>query len=206
MRREKKIVSGVRVEIPQEWVTKCILFVDPCYKTNKECYAQSEQTDEDTCILQNCRAKLAETAVHLAFDTTTSPDFKIYEGRRKSWDPDLFLGDYRIHVKSTSHDFSPPSWMFQLGGRTGRMDDLLISSTDFDLVSPVLVNIKSRPVTAYILGMFCFDDVIDILSEPRLPRYITEKVVFYLDDLLPLPIDFWRIEPIGRYTKSSFTF
>lgn len=103
------------------------------YKDRNQGYLDKESNDHFI-------GKLAEMGVYKFCknlgERCTEPDFNIYQGTRKSFDVDLRINDYKIHVKSQT-DYAAKaygfSWIFQYGGvngATGHKDGAIFNSKE----------------------------------------------------------------------------
>lgn len=93
-------------------------------------YRDSSQSNKNKVALDHFISKIGEEAVFSVFSQFTTditpPDYKIYEARRKSWDPDLMVEQEALAVKTQTKSSAEKfglSWTFQCGGR--RRDTIL---------------------------------------------------------------------------------
>ena len=109
----------------------------------------------------------------------TDPDLKIYEGRKKSFEADLFCEKKNIHVKSQS-TFSAErygySWLCQ------RTDPLYKDPQENDLFAFNCVDLEKREVT--FLGFCKASDIkkYDLWKECKVPMFRRTKIALYLTD------------------------
>lgn len=75
-------------------------------------------------------SKVGEEAVRIVFEQlgrqVRGPDYQIYEGKRKSWDSDLYIDGFGLAVKTQTTSLAKKfglSWTFQAG--TYRKDPIL---------------------------------------------------------------------------------
>lgn len=93
-------------------------------------YADTNQTNKDKIRKDHFISKIGEIAVQRVFKSlgckVKGPDFKIYKGRKKSWDADLQIDEEDLAVKTQSSYAAEKyglSWTFQHGG--SRYDPIL---------------------------------------------------------------------------------
>lgn len=131
------------IEIPQYWVNKCLQFAEDCIESSKALYAYRGASKTDKIKEDIYIGKMGEVGVYLSHKADdkicSKPDFKIYKGRRKSFDADLFMNERAIHVKSQSSESARRygnSWLFQ------RSDPVYINPND-DLFYGTMVQDKT---------------------------------------------------------------
>jgi len=118
------------ISIDDGVVDTCFEFAKKVVPTTLEALEERGQNNELMILRQNFCGKIAEFGVAKelrmrGFDVS-EPDVKIYKKSGKSWDSDLKIAsfDARVAVKSWSQDlfYSPCSWTFQKGAKSGHKD------------------------------------------------------------------------------------
>ena len=145
------------------------------------------QFNTDAMIHQTTTGKIAEWAVTLLFTdkpcTISDPDMQIYTKYKKSFDADLTIDGYDLHVKSQSVESANrfgTSWMFQYNGRgSGHRDPLL--NYDNGLVAFCVVDFNKKAV--HIKGICEFALIRNKLREPVKKSLKHTKRCIYLEDL-----------------------
>lgn len=109
--------------------------------------------------------------------TTSKPDMKIYEKRRKSFSADLVHPDYRFHVKSQSIESISKygrSWLFQ-------KSDKVLNNPEPDEYF-VFTEVCRNGVVEIIAVIQC-NKLLNLYGECKVPWYRHSKVALYLDDI-----------------------
>jgi hypothetical protein len=145
------------------------------------------QFNTTAMVHQTTTGKLAEWAVTLHFtekeNTISDPDMEIYPAWKKSFDADLQLDGYDLHVKSQSVESAQrfgTSWMFQYNGRGGGHRDPLLHLAD-GLVAFCVVDFTNKSVA--LQGICGFAGIRDRLREPVKKSLKNTKRCIYLEDL-----------------------
>lgn len=145
--------------------------------TTKNYIRNRNQTNVDKMITDHYYGKLGELAVWHYFSKTKNiemspPDFKITS--KKSFDADLNLSEYNIHVKSQhigqANRFGI-SWMLQ------KTDKLVSSPKDVDLFAFCIVDENDN---VEILKLVYAKDI--KYGEPKLDKLKNNKTVIYYED------------------------
>ena len=125
-----------KVDLPAvtEYQSKqCELFTDYVFSTNEKTYKSRGSSSSDKIKKDIYQGKVAECMVwnYLEMEgrKPTPIDFTIYEKKRKSFDADICVEDFKIHVKSCA-DWTeyPNSWLFQ------KQDPLIVDATEKDML------------------------------------------------------------------------
>tara|TARA_B100000965_G_scaffold295132_1_gene253187 strand:- start:94 stop:651 length:558 start_codon:yes stop_codon:yes gene_type:complete len=162
------------------------------YESSKQKRFQRKQFNKDRIIQQNITGKIGEfAAMFYLLDQgkeCNSPDMKVYNGSKKSFDADLMLNNRPLHVKSqsktTSDYFNCVSWTFQKGGKgAGHTDPLTKKSVD-DLI--IFCHVDGQHVEIY--GPYEWKDIKSLLKDPLLDRLKGIKQCIYLEDLKKIDI------------------
>ena len=145
------------------------------------------QFNEKAMIHQTTTGKIAEWAVTLFFTdkpcTISDPDMEIYSKYQKSFDADLKIDGFDLHVKSQSTESAKrfgTSWMFQYAGRGGGHRDPLLTY-DNGLVAFCVVDFKEKAVR--LEGICEFGVIREKLREPVKESLKNTKRCIYLEDL-----------------------
>ncbi|MEM9884885.1 MAG: hypothetical protein AAF849_03265 [Bacteroidota bacterium] len=117
-----------KVILPATVFTKANNFAEEVVRTVN--YKDSNQSNLAKIQQDHFVSKLGEEAVRQIYEQANwqvkGPDYTIYEGKRKSWEEDLFVDDIGLAVKTqkrTSADRYGLSWTFQCSER--RKDPVL---------------------------------------------------------------------------------
>ena len=105
----------MKIKISKYNYNKCVDFANKQLKTSADLYAYRGESKKEKIAYDIIVGKLAELAVS-KFLKCSKPDFTIYERRKKSYSPDLRLGNLRVHVKGQSEESVKRyghSWLFQ---------------------------------------------------------------------------------------------
>lgn len=172
-----------RVAVTKRQREMCAEFARLVVDTNKVEYARRGQTNQKTIMNQIQRGKMAEFAVHSHLTNMGTPpnsmvDLNIYPAADKSFDGDLLLGGYSLHIKTQSYKRKRKygaSWVFQ------RWDPLLNEPDQRDIVVPTQISIPTSFVE--IVGYFAATDLIGYYGEPVVPHLRRTKAVLYFSDI-----------------------
>ncbi len=111
--------SVIRVSIPNELIDKARKFAIAVVETTN--YGDSNQFSKTKITDDHFVSKVGEEAVKIVFSEyadVEGPDYNIYEGKRKSWDDDLFINGRGLAVKTQKRTAALKyglSWTFQAG-------------------------------------------------------------------------------------------
>lgn len=171
------------IKLNKYYFDKCSKFADNQLDTSKNLYAyrgehRLSKMREDIIV-----GKLGEVAAYKYLKqrgfNPKRPDFKIYEGRRKSFDADITTECGKlIHVKSQSYDSMVrygASWLLQ------KSDKLTFEPKLDEYV--LMVNL--RGLEANVLGIVSALDLIeyDLFEKPKVERYQKTKLALYFDSI-----------------------
>ena len=157
------------------------------YESSKKKRYQRNQFNKERIIQQNIIGKIGEfAAMFYLLDQCkqcSSPDMKIYKGKKKSFDADLVLDNQPLHVKSqskaSSDYFKCVSWTFQKGGKGAGHTDPLTKRPLDDLV--IFCHVDGQDIE--IFGPYQWKDIKPLLKDPILDRLKGIKQCIYLEDL-----------------------
>lgn len=115
-------------------------------------------------------------------------DFAIYSGKKKSFDADLIVDGYKIHVKSCFDKSEyPNSWLFQ------KQDSLIRTESEEDIILTVVITseIGVFPTNAHAYFVHAKEIALNsagnaLYSEPVVFQLRRTKVALYEKDLLSL--------------------
>lgn len=132
--------------IKEEQLLNCKLFADRWLKKNPSLYSGRNQSIIKKIKKDIVQGKVAEWMVYNKKKDegyiVTEPDMNIYENYQKSYDADLLIGEYNIHIKSyISNERYPTSWQFTIN------DQLITKPNDNDFL--VLISFDSNYNNAY---------------------------------------------------------
>ena len=128
----------MKVKISKYNYHKCVDFANKQLKTSADLYAYRGESKKEKMAYDIIVGKLAELAV-AKFLKCSKPDFTIYERRKKSYSPDLRLGNLRVHVKGQSEESIKRyghSWLFQ------RNDQIVRNATPYDIIILTSVSVR----------------------------------------------------------------
>ena len=110
----------VKLEIPKPWITQCRKFAEASVDSSQSTW----RVNREKAITDIFTGKMGEVGafIHLCElgQLPTPPDFTVYTARNKSFDADLFMGNYRVHCKTQSAESMEKygvSWILQYGKR-----------------------------------------------------------------------------------------
>ena len=166
----------MKVKISKYNYNKCVEFANKQLKTSADLYAYRGEAKKDKIVYDIIVGKLAELAV-CKFLKSSKPDFTIYERRKKSYGPDLRIGNLRIHVKGQSEESVSRyghSWLFQ------RSDQIVRNATPYDVI--VLTSVSVRKLEVHILKLIRAREI-NKWGECKVPQYRHTKVALYLEEI-----------------------
>ena len=166
----------MKIKISKYNYNKCVDFAQQQLKTSSKLYAYRGEQNKEKILDDIVIGKLAELGVQ-KFLKSSKPDFTIYERKKKSYSPDLRLGNLRVHVKSQSEESVSRyghSWLFQ------RSDQIVRNATPFDILVLTCVNRRKREV--YILKLIRAREI-NKWGECKVPSYRHSKVALYLKEI-----------------------
>jgi len=166
----------MKVKISKYNYNKCVDFANKQLKTSADLYAYRGEAKKEKMAYDIIVGKLAELAV-AKFLKCSKPDFTIYERRKKSYSPDLRLGNLRVHVKGQSEESVKRyghSWLFQ------RSDQIVRNATPYDVI--ILTSVSVRKLEVHILKLIRAREI-NKWGECKVPSYRHTKVALYLKEI-----------------------
>lgn len=170
---------------------RCRLYAENEFDTVKKTRAQRGQTNPARIKHQTAVGKMGEL---VACDwlrkkgyNCSDPDFKIYAGRKKSWESDMHIlssdGKFKVACKAQDEVSAKRygrSWIFQKGGRGyGHTDPVIQSGESLS----VFVSLNLEAGTSEVMGPFRMCDMRPLFKEPRLKSMKHSKVALYWEDM-----------------------
>lgn len=187
------VMSDKDKKIVEDFAVKIVPTVKKIYEERDN---QKYDVNPERLKEQQIGAKFAELAVYRYVSslglTCSSPDFTIYERKKKNWSPDLKLeGDIPIHVKSQE------TWMAEKRGVSWLVEkfdkELYINNTGY--VALCLLNLKEGRVK--ILGVpkasFLKESGI-LFGIPKVDKLRATKSAIYYDSLKIYEKDIWSLK------------
>lgn len=181
-------MKGVLIQLNRQDYDKCLGFSSECTKTTHNHYKNRSQQNISKLIEDAACGKFAELAVYNFIHKNlklklNEPDFNIYERKHKTFNSDLLVDKFKVHVKSCKVN-SWDSWTFQYSGNgVGHTDSLFVNSDELDFVSFCQVDINSYIV--HILGFmnvnYCKQK--SLFKLPILEKHFNTKRVIYYNDI-----------------------
>lgn len=169
------------VHLPHSLIVKAKEFARNVVSTTN--YTDSNQYSVAKITDDHMISKLGEEAVKIVYSSIANvvgPDYKIYAGKYKSWDHDLYVDNIGLAVKTqkktTANKFGL-SWTFQAG--TYRRDTIL--STPEAWVCFVEYDDTSATNTCYVYPAMQIKKI--KFKEPVLLKLRGHKKVVYADDM-----------------------
>lgn len=168
------------INIDPDKLKDCREFAKKRIKSSKGLYAYRGESKSDKMIQDIVIGTIGEWAIKEYFDLhgmdCTVPDMTIYEKNNKSYNADLLINYYDVHVKSQgikSAKLYGNSYLVQ------RSDKVVKEPSDKDLFAFAEVDLDNNEVR--ILG-FCPAKRM-IYGECKVPRYRHTKKAIYIKDL-----------------------
>lgn len=165
------------IKISSDIIEKCTIFAQECAQTNKY-YASRGQANLDKIVQDIITGKLGEFAAYellsSKFADATVPDLEIYKGGRKSHSADITAGGHNFSVKTQSLESVKKygmSWLMEK------------NSLDKFTGHHVILCMEIEKGYILIQNVVAFQNVLDIMSEPRL-KHLKSKCAFYYNDLI----------------------
>lgn len=181
------IIKRIELPPPTEYQQKqCELFLEYVFGTNEKVYKSRGSSSNSKIAQDILSGKAAECMVFNHYSAEgrviTPVDFAIYHRKKKSFDSDLIVDGYPIHVKSCFEKSEyPNSWLFQ------KQDSLTTKPNKKDMLLCVIITseIGAFPTTAHALIVHAQDIAFKSLySEPIAFPLKRTKVALYEKDLL----------------------
>jgi hypothetical protein len=168
-------------KIKQDVIKLCEKFAEKCCLTNLDEYKKRNQNNLDKIKKDIAIGKIGEIGVYYillekGIKNINFPDFKIYKKEKKSFDSDLKVGNYNLHIKTQTKKSSllfEESWMFQ------KKDPVISNPTNYDFFIGNIYdedNFELKLVLSKHVKLLKFD-------KPKLPT-LSNKVCVYLKNNL----------------------
>jgi hypothetical protein len=138
----------IDIQLSKDDYDKCFLFATKWAPTSIKHYQKRNQFDREKIISDQTIGKFAELGVYKLFTENmklecSNPDFNIYENKCKSFDPDLVVLDYKIHVKSCRIN-TWDSWTLQYSGSgSGHKDKVLYDGEPNNFIALCFVDTRN---------------------------------------------------------------
>ena len=164
------------IKLSKYHLKKCEKFADEQLKGSAKLYAYRGENSKLKMREDIIIGKLAEVGACKYFKSK-KPDFTIYERKKKSYGPDLRLGNLRVHVKGQSEESVKRyghSWLFQ------RSDQIVRNATPYDVI--VLTSVSVRKLEVHILKLIRAREI-NKWGECKVPQYRHTKVALYLEEI-----------------------
>ena len=172
----------ITLEVNRMAIRRAEVFADEVIKTVN--YRDSNQTNLEKIKNDHFISKIGEEAVKKVFELfkhpVKGPDYRIYKGKNKSWEEDLFIGAEGLAVKTQKQTAAKKyglSWTFQSSGY--RNDPIL--KDPFAWVCFVACNDESLYYECTVYPPFQIREL--DFKDPKLKYLIGKKKVVYAEDL-----------------------
>lgn len=180
----------LRSNVTKEEAKKCEDFAPKQYETNKDIYADRNQEDEDKAIADITQGKMVEVGVYNLIkkwnpeSKITPVDFKIYPKGEKSYSPDLYLGNFKIHIKNCLYKPYTPSWSFSFSETNPKNHDgaLLDNPEKNDIIIGGVLK-DNGLVEIYVMCSALDVKKLNLYGPPDMPYLIKKKKVVHLRDI-----------------------
>lgn len=174
------------IDIPKDIYDKCKRFASTNMSYNPLEYQRRGQSNHDKITFDVFTGKLAEWGVYLQARNLgvqlAEPDMRIVQPDQKTFDPDLQVGKWRIHVKSVDYDNAKKygmSWSFSI------KDHLITRPHKHDLIYLCVVRHNGDSAKVKILGKAQAVLVTGLYGLPRKETLQHSKRVLYWDIVKP---------------------
>jgi hypothetical protein len=143
-------------------------------------YKRRNQGDVNKVMFDITVGKMAEIGVYKIMKKNnfncSYPDFNIYDKYHKTFDADLIIDKYDIHVKSQhilqSKNFGE-SWLFQ------KTDTLTYKPSERDVICLCIVSSGEVIIKKMLLA----NNIVDMYGRPKSPKLKDNKHALYLSDI-----------------------
>jgi hypothetical protein len=167
-------IAPERIETAREFARKVASTVN---------YTDSNQSDTRKIEDDHFISKIGEEAVRVVFEMfdlqVKGPDYRIYEGKQKSWDHDLYVDDIGLSVKTQKSSSAKKyglSWTFQ--DSQIRRDPVLKDPWEW------VCFVECDDLAGFGCLVYPPMQVGELVfREPKLPHLIGKKKVVYAEDL-----------------------
>ena len=191
--------------ISKEIFDKCSQFAKDSVSTSSDKYARRNQFDIEKIIKDIRNGKIAEEVVYNQLISIlpglTSPDYKIYDKKDKSWEPDLKDSESNMRIAVKSQDLESEqsfsrSWVFQFGfGGKYDCDNGIFGKAldDKHYVSFVSLNVPKRTaiIRAIVKVTWLHDQ--KLFKEMQKQSLRGNKLAVYYEDLERFPDQLWQL-------------
>ncbi len=168
------------IQVPKQDADLCYAFAVKSVDSSMSEYVQRSQANRTKVISDIHVGKMAEMAVCRFFYSKgircSYPDFKVYNGFRKNYNPDLKLNNsVGVHVKCQSQNVAERyglSWSFQ------SKDKLILEPKDNDYIALCLSSGEEITFIHFVKAQYS----VDKYKDPQKTE-LTTKRVLYNDDL-----------------------
>lgn len=178
------------VKLPADIVEKCREFAFKRADDSLALYKHRGEARRQKIFADIFYGTLAEFAVFLSLrpGSCSEPSLDLLEVKKKSFEPDLVYGKYRLHIKSQAEEQSEKyglSWCFQ------RQDPLLIKPGDYDLIGlcTVLPDLSVQ-IQGFVLAL----GVKGRYKPLRVAQYTRTKLALYYLDVQDNIYTIWELE------------
>lgn len=183
------------IKLTRKDYERCEEFANQQLHTSLDHYRRRKQGNAPKIIQDITTGKLGELATHRMLRRhgfyAKAPDFKIYEGRKKSFDADITWQQFAFHCKSQSEDSVNKygaSWILQWGGRGhGHVDKLFKHVAPTDYLVPATIHSDHARIYGVVPVAKLFE--LDLIKPPKVDWMADTKRAIYFDDIKKLS---WR--------------
>jgi len=191
-------VGEFRYHVSKEIQQKAVEFATQRYRN----YSDTNQNNPDKTFQDDFVGKVGEDVarqwlVEFLSSDITEIDFEIYSLSERNWNPDFYLGDIGIHVKSCLVN-SPwgISWIFQKDS-SRRKDDLFKQKTEKmnDIIVCVQISHSSINENLYgdVLVVNTWENLHRKMRKPILNHLKASKAALYYNTLLEQENTDWEV-------------
>lgn len=171
---------NVRIPVHAEWLKKAQDFANASLESRQAKLQRRGQSNTEKIKADIECGVISEYAVWWwalwNFDYCTEPDLTVYTAKKKTWQPDLRVGDIGLHVKTYSNP-KWSSWVFTHCPSRRDVDPIIYSPQLTDMFVLTYTNIEEQYVQIkYFCSAF---DVRHSYEEPLLPQLKFSKRVLY---------------------------
>lgn len=176
-------MGELRISITEQERKLCEDFASKSVSTSIDEYKRRNQDNISKVKFDITVGKIAEIGVYKIMKNAnfvcTYPDFNIYDKYHKTFDADLTMNKYDIHVKSQhitqSKNFGE-SWLFQ------KSDKLTYTPTERDVICLCIVSSSEVIIKKMLLAK----NLVDVYGEPKSPKLRENKHALYYRDVQDL--------------------
>jgi len=170
------------VQLSPEAVSRAKAFAETVIETVN--YRDSNQTHKQKISDDHFVSKLGEEAACQVFEArdciVEGPDYTIYDGKQKSWDPDLKINAVEVAVKTQRRSAARRyglSWTFQ---DSAKRRDLILSLPEAWVCLVVFEDLKP----GFECMVYPLRKIKQLIFEPpRLGKLVGKKQAVYLETL-----------------------